>query len=115
MAESHLYQKLMRAFLANQLSREETGLVIRHLLSWCPACCSLFHQIVSEHLVFPKGTQTGPMGVSPDDEELGGRAAYFSAAEIFWNEIEKLPCRGLDLQHLAMDPNGNVEPFRYRV
>src|SRR5690349_19043050 len=35
-------------------------------------------------------------------------------AETFWNEVEKLPSRDLDLQHLVIDPNGNVERFRYR-
>jgi tetratricopeptide (TPR) repeat protein len=48
MAEWHVSEELLGRFLRAEVSREESQRVVRHLLSECPRCSELAHQVISE-------------------------------------------------------------------
>ncbi|HEV7509722.1 MAG TPA: hypothetical protein VGS07_32920 [Thermoanaerobaculia bacterium] len=48
MAEWHVPQELLERFLRAEASREESQGIVRHLLSECPRCSEMAHQVISE-------------------------------------------------------------------
>jgi len=86
MAEWHVPEELFGRFLRAEASREESQQVVRHLLSECPRCSEMAHQVISEVGLW----SSRKAGWEEAYEEVFQRALVFATEEEQRLALERL-------------------------
>jgi len=86
MAEWHVPEELFGRFLRAEASREDSQQVVRHLLSECPRCSEMAHQVISEVGLW----SSRKAGWEEAYEEVFQRALVFATEEEQRLALERL-------------------------
>jgi tetratricopeptide (TPR) repeat protein len=89
-AEWHIREELFERFLRTEVSREEGGLVVRHLLSSCPQCSETAHRLTSVLGLWEGLQSDGQVDWDHAYEEVLRRALAFANQQERRLAVEKL-------------------------